>query len=94
MVQVSENMKSLSIDLDNKSSDNSITEKLSEISQIEINLEIKNDSGGNVNKMKLNVPLFTKIKEIQDLPDWVIIKLLLSNGRLASSNFRDRILND
>ncbi len=87
-------MKSLSIDLDDKSSENSITEKLSEIGQREISLEIKNDSNGKVEKMTLNVHLFTKIKEIQDLPDWVIVKLLLAQGKLGKSDFTDRILND
>ena len=87
-------MKSLTIDLNDKASENSITEQLSEIGEKEINLEIKNDSNGNVGKMTLNVNLFTKIKEIQDLPDWVIIKLLLAEGKLSNSDFKDRILND
>ena len=85
---------SLSIDLNDKASENSITERLSEINEKEINLEIRNDSNENVEKMMLNVRLFTKIKEIQDLPDWVIIKLLLAEGKLENSDFRDRILND
>ena len=87
-------MKSLSIDLNDKASENSISEKLSEIVQSEIGLEIKNDSNGTVEKMTLNVHLFTKIKEIQDLPDWVIVKLLLAQGKLGNSDFTERILND
>lgn len=87
-------MKSLSIDLNDKVSENSLTEKLSEIDEKEINLDIKNDSSENVKKMTLNVHLFTKIKEIQDLPDWVIIKFLIAKGKLSNSDFRDRILND
>jgi len=87
-------MKSLSIDLDDKAFENRISERLSEIGQREISLEIKNDSNGKVKKMTLNVHLFTKIKEIQDLPDWVIVKLLLAQGKLGNSDFTDRILND
>jgi len=87
-------MKSLSIDLNDKASENSISERLHEIGQSEIDLEIKNDSNGKVEKMMLNVQFFTKIKEIQDLPDWVIVKLLLAQGKLGNSDFTERILND
>jgi len=87
-------MKSLSIDLNDKASENSISERLHEIVQSEIGLEIKNDSNGKVEKMTLNVHLFTKIKEIQDLPDWVIVKLLMAQGKLGNSDFTERILND
>ena len=86
-------MKSLSIDLNDRASENSITERLAEIDEKEINLELRNDSNGNVEKMRLNVHLFTKIKEIQDLPDWVIIKLLLAEGKLKNSDFNKRLLN-
>ena len=86
-------MKSLSIDLNDRASENSITKRLSEIDEKEINLQIRNDSNGNVEKMRLNVHLFTKIKEIQDLPDWVIIKLLLAEGKLKNSDFNKRLLN-
>ena len=87
-------MKSLSIDLNDKASENSISERLHEMGQSEIGLEIKNDSNGKVEKMTLNVHLFTKIKEIQDLPDWVIVKLLMAQGKLDNSDFTERILND
>ena len=87
-------MKSLSIDLNEKASENSIKERLFEIDEEVINLEIRNDSNGNVGEMTLNVHLFTKIKQIQDLPDWVIVRLMLAEGKLNNSDFRDRILND
>lgn len=87
-------MKSLSIDLNDKASENSISERLHEMGQSEIGLEIKNDSNEKVEKMTLNVHLFTKIKEIQDLPDWVIVKLLMAQGKLGNSDFTERILND
>jgi len=90
-------MKSLSIDLDDKASENSITDRLSEIKdggQKEISLEIKSDSNRKVEKMILNVDLFTKIKEIQDLPDWVIVKFLLATGKLGGTDYGNRFLND
>ena len=89
-------IQSIKIDFNDKTSENIITDKLSEIKdygQDEINLEIRSKSNQEVKRMILNVRLFTKIKEIQDLPDGVIVKLLLSEGKLASSDFKVRILN-
>jgi hypothetical protein len=89
-------MKSILIDLADKTSDNNISRKLDEIAgdnQSEINLEIKNAPDRKTKNMMLNVNLFSKIKEIQDLPDWVIIKLLLAEGKLKSSDFKKRLLN-
>ena len=90
-------MKSLIIDIDDKSSENTLTDRLKEIdasNQSEIKLEVKSDSNKKTEKINLNVHLFNKIKEIQDLPDWVIVKLLLAKGKLVSGDFRNRILND
>jgi hypothetical protein len=89
-------MKSILIDLADKTSDNNISRKLDEIAgdnQSEINFEIKNAPDRKTKNMMLNVNLFSKIKEIQDLPDWVIIKLLLAEGKLKSSDFKKRLLN-
>jgi hypothetical protein len=89
-------LKSISIDLNDRNSDNIILEKLSEL-KIEgnsfIDLNVKNSSPEKLEKLKLNVNLFRKIKEIQDLPDWVIIKLFLAEGQLNHTDFKRRILN-
>lgn len=90
-------LKSIFIDLNDRNSDNLISEKLSELN-IEKNafvyLDVKHWLPGKLRKLKLNVRLFKKIKEIQDLPDWVIIKLFLAEGQLIHSDFNKRLPND
>jgi hypothetical protein len=89
-------LKSISIDLNDRNSDNIILEKLSELKikgKSYIDLNVKNLSPEKLEKLKLNVDLFRKIKEIQDLPDWVIIKLFLAEGQLNHTDFRRRIPN-
>ena len=44
-------------------------------------------------KLNINVKTFKKIKEIQQLPDVVIIKFLLAESSLTKSDFLKR-LND
>jgi hypothetical protein len=89
-------LKSISIDLNDRNSDNIILEKLSEL-KIEgnsyVDLNVKNSSPEKLEKLKLNVDLFRKIKEIQDLPDWVIIKLFLAERQLNHTDFKGRIPN-
>jgi hypothetical protein len=89
-------LKSISIDLNDRNSDNIILEKLSEL-KIErnsfIDLNVKNSSPEKREKLKLKVDLYRKIKEIQDLPDWVIIKLFLAEGQLNHTDFKRRIPN-
>jgi hypothetical protein len=46
-----------------------------------------------LNKSQIDIELFRKIKEVQELPDWVVINMILAARKLKSSNFRDRILN-
>jgi hypothetical protein len=89
-------LKSISIDLNDRNSDNLISEKLSELKikgNSYIDLNVKNSSLEKLKKLKLNVDLFRKIKEIQDLPDWVIIKLFLAEGQLIHTDFKRRIPN-
>ena len=89
-------LKSISIDLSDRNSDNIILEKLSELKitgKSYVDLNVKNSSPEKLEKLKLNVDLFRKIKEIQDLPDWVIIKLFLAEGQLNHSDFKRRIPN-
>ncbi len=90
-------LKSIFIDLNDRNSDNLISDKLSELKIEEntfIDLDVKNWLSGKLRKLKLNVRLFKKIKEIQDLPDWVIIKLFLAEGQLIHSDFNKRLPND
>jgi len=86
----------LFIDLDDRSTDNSISDRLKELKssgKLKINLEIKLSSGLENKNLELETDLFSKIKEIQDLPDWVIVKLILAAGQLKSSSFNERVPN-
>ena len=86
----------LFIDLGDRSTDNSISDRLKELKssgKLKINLEIKLSSGLENKNLELETDLFSKIKEIQDLPDWVIVKLILAAGQLKSSSFNERVPN-
>ena len=88
--------KELFIDLDDKSSDNPISRSISDLINSgfsSVSLEIRFSSGKR-EIIKLDLVLFKKVKEIQDLPDWVIIKLILAAGSLREGNFKNRLLND
>jgi len=90
------NLKSIPIDLNNRKSENTISEKLPALKdsgEKQINLEIKNLPEQENQNFIIDTELFSKIKDIQELPDWVIIKFLLSKGKLINSDFNDRILN-
>jgi hypothetical protein len=89
-------LESIPIDLNDRKSENTITETLPDLIKSGhhlVNLEIKNSSGQESGTLRLDIDLFSKIKEIQDLPDWVIIKLLLADGILYDKDFKKRILN-
>jgi len=82
-------------DLNDKQAENSLSEKLDNIkgsSKDRVTLELKNTSGKMPQKLELDLGMFSKIKEIQELPDWVIVKLLLADKSLSGSDFKERII--
>ena len=88
-------MNSFIFDLNDKQAENSLSEKLEEIKgsvEDRVTLELKNASGKMIENIELDTHLFSKIKEIQDLPDWVIIKLLLADKSLSGSDFKERFI--
>ena len=88
--------KTLFIDLNDRSSDNTISHSMTEIKNsgyTKVNLEVKTSSEQETIKMRVDMDLFRRIKEVQDLPDWVIIKLILADGKLKDSRFKERISN-
>ena len=90
------NSEELFIDLDDRGSDNSLAEGIKELKssgKLKVNLKIKPSSGPEIRNLELDTDLFSKIKEVQDLPDWVIIKLFLANGKLKDSSFKERNSN-
>lgn len=87
----------LFIDIDDKSSDNTISERISDLiisGYKSVKLEVSSSSNKRGSNIELDLVQFKRIKEIQDLPDWVIIKLILAAGSLRESSFKDRFLND
>ena len=89
-------LKTLFIDLNDRSSDNIISPSMAEIKSsgfTHINLEVKTSIEQETTKLKIDIDLFGRIKEIQDVPDWVIVKLILADGKLTDSRFKNRIFN-
>jgi len=88
--------KSLFIDLNNRSSDNSLSDQfvdLKEAGYTQFNLEIKPSIEDEIINLKVDIDFFSRIKKIQDLPDWVIVKLILADGKLKDSGFKERVSN-
>jgi len=88
-------LKSLVLDLNNKKAENSLSEKFEKIKdsgEIRIKLELENTSGKMPQNLDLDIDVFSKIKEIQELPDWVIIKLFVAHNNLSGSDFKERII--
>ena len=91
-----EETKTLFIDLNDRSSDNSLSDQFVDLKvdgYTHFNLEIKPSIEDEIINLKVDIDLFTRIKEVQDLPDWVIVKLILASANLKSSDFKKRITN-
>ena len=89
-------LKTLFIDLNDRNSDNVISHLVSELrssGHTQVNLEAKTSIEQETTKLKIDIDLFGRIKEIQELPDWVIVKLILADGKLKGSSFKERISN-
>jgi hypothetical protein len=90
-------LKTFFIDLNDRSSDNTISDSIAELKNYgysQVNLEVKTSTEQEVIKMQVDIDLFQRIKEIQEIPDWVIIKLIMDCGKLKDSSFKERITND
>ena len=84
-------LKTLFIDLNDRNSDNTISHSMTEIrisGYTQVNLEVKTSTEQEAIKLQVDIDLFTRIKEVQDLPDWVIVKLILADGKLKDSRFK------
>jgi len=89
-------LKTLFIDLNDRSSDNIISHSMAEIKSsgfTDINLEVKTSIEQEAVKLQVDIDLFTRIKEVQDLPDWVIVKLIMADGKLKGNSFKERVSN-
>lgn len=89
-------LKSLQIDLDDEKSIKLFAETLNELKNKgydRVKIEIKTSTEQELKKSDLDIEVFKKIKETQDLPDWVVINLMLAGGKLRESKFKLRLLN-
>ena len=89
-------LKSLVIDLNDHSSINLLSQTFNELKSngyTSVIVDIKTSPEQELNKSQIDIELFRKIKEIQELPDWVVINLILAAGKLKNSNLRNRISN-
>ena len=88
--------KSLFIDLNDRSSDNSLSDQIVDLKDAgytQFNLEIKPSIKDEMLNLKVDIDLFSRIKKVQDLPDWVIVKMILANANLKSTDFKKRVAN-
>jgi len=86
--------KSLFIDLNDRSSDDTISQSMTELRNsgyTQVDLEAETSTDEETIKLQVDLDLFRRIKEVQELPDWVIIKLILADRKLKGTNFKERI---
>lgn len=89
-------LKSLFIDLNDHSLVNLLSHTFSELKSkgyTSVTVDIKTSLEQELNKSQIDIELFRKVKEVQELPDWVVINLILAAGKLKNSNLRNRISN-
>ena len=89
-------MQTFVFDINDKQAENSLSERLEKIrgsGEDRVELELKNASGKMSQNFDLNLDVFLKIKQIQELPDWVIIKFLIAEGSLSTDDFKKRLFN-
>jgi len=89
-------LKSLVIDLNNERSVNELSQTFNELKNngyTSVTVDIKTSPEQELKKSQIDIELFRKIKEVQELPDWVVVNLILAAGKLKRSSFRNRILN-
>jgi hypothetical protein len=90
-------LKSLVIDLNDQSSVSSISKTFTELKNSgysNVTVNIKTSTEQELNKSKIDLELFSKIKAVQELPDWVVINLILVAGKLKDSGFKERIFSE
>ena len=90
-------IKSIQIDLKDDNSAEIFKQKLAELKNEGYNsvtIEIKTSTEEELKKSGLNMDVFKKIKDTQDLPDWVVINLMLAAGKLKGSEFKLGLFNE
>jgi hypothetical protein len=59
----------------------------------EIRITIEGSSNNLLKNAGFNIKLFERIKNTQDLPDWVVYDLIESSGKLKGTHFDGRLKN-
>ena len=91
------NIESLQLNLTDEQSIKSVSKRLNEIKkegykQVTIDFNISSEQ--ELKRNNIDVQVFKKIKTTQELPDWVVINLLLAGGKLKGKNFKVRSINE
>jgi hypothetical protein len=82
---------SVQIDLNDKKSTKLLTQTLIELKNkgyFRVTLDIKTSTEQELKKSGLDIEVFNKIKEMQDIPEWVVINFMLAVGKLKGSQFK------
>lgn len=90
-------IKSLQINLIDENSTDLLTQTLAELKNKgydSVTIEIKTSTKEELKKSGLDIAVFKKIKDTQDLPDWVVINLMLAAGKLEGSKFKLEYFNE
>ena len=86
-------LNSVDLDLNNESSIRVLQDLLSDLKDkgySKIKVDIKTFPEQELKKSNLDGKIFNKIKETQELPDWVVINLMQASGKLKTANFKER----
>jgi hypothetical protein len=90
-------LKSLVIDLNDQGSVSSMSKTFTELKNSgysNVTVNIKTSTEQELSKSQIDLELFSKIKAVQELPDWVVINLILAAGKLRNSSFRERMFSE
>jgi len=91
------NIESMQINLDDNKSIELLSNRLSDLKEKgykQVIIEIKMSIEQQLTKFSLDIATFERIKEMQELPDWVVINLLLAGGKLKGTDFKVRSINE
>lgn len=91
------NIRSLKLNFSDEDQLKSLSKHLFELKkkgykQVTIDLNISSEQ--ELKRNNIDVQVFKKIKTTQELPDWVVINLLLAGGKLKGTKFKVRLINE
>ena len=90
------NIKVTNINLSKNKTSEQISELMKDLKKQgfkEIEITIKGSPKNLLKKPGLDIMIFKRIKNKQDLPDWVIYDLIESSGKLKGTDFNRRLKN-